>query len=365
MIFRECTSTVSLDLDFSGLTFPVTLRNTTLDLDNDENDMHEFYLSTGNTWDNPLAICSWSSDSEINSLVGFRWESPYIFQNYIIDDAYGLFFVYDQNYDDIDIEWHFEMSESPEPFVEGNGNNSLSTRSITSTSSAVEWIEDDLGVGWWGQDTKLTYALQEVVNSYSPTHFVLLGIPIEDGLKRCYFRSINFASYYGAELHVEYTAVGFATNGIRWQTDYTDWDGSTLSPEWLLAVNNAASTWGEAGANFEFIFSPGSENDVTVEERGYLSAPGLCEIQYIIISGTYYMYTADMILNSSLVTLNGYCDVESVAIHEFGHFLHLKDLYNILDNTRGNVMYGNYLTPNHDLGPGDIAGIIYLYGIAN
>ena len=331
--------------------------------------MHEFYLSTGNTWDNPEAVCLWSGEDCINSLVGFRWESPYIFQNYIIDDAYGLFFVYDQNYDDIDIEWHFEMSESPEPFVEGNGNNSLSTRSITSTSSAVEWIEDDLGVGWWGQDTKLTYALQEVVNSYSPIHFVLLGIPIEDGLKRCYFRSNNFSSYCGAQLHVKYTITDFT-----WESPYPKWyqnavsfDDTALPSSWREQISLAASTWNSAPANFYFCFDAESENKWN---RQYLGP-----ISELAIASIYYPFPGDPLDKIFLcqTTFNTYYDfyigsdndIQTVALHEFGHWLSLGDNPSAWpwdSEKRDRVMYCDYTGIKRVLQPGDEHGIVTIYG---
>ncbi len=60
---------------------------------------------------------------------------------------------------------------------------------------------------------------------------------------------------------------------------------------------------------------------------------------------------------------NGQYDIQTVALHEFGHWLFLLDLYG--DNDTEKVMYG--ITDSgilkRSLSPDDIAGIQYIYGI--
>jgi len=55
-------------------------------------------------------------------------------------------------------------------------------------------------------------------------------------------------------------------------------------------------------------------------------------------------------------------DTETVALHEFGHWLMLNDLYDPADSDK--VMYG-YIALDQikrDLHQDDIDGIIYIYG---
>ena len=165
--------TVSLDLDFSGLTFPVTLRNTTVHLDTGRMDVHEF-LGTDNTWNNPNAVCLWSGEDCINSMVGFRWDNEGISQGSEIESAEVIFNVTSYLYDDVNATWYFEDAASPTAFTTGLGNENISSRTLTNAS--VEWEDDYIiygAVTLEGPDE----ALQEVVDEYTPTAFVLIGIP--------------------------------------------------------------------------------------------------------------------------------------------------------------------------------------------
>jgi len=152
---------------------------------------------------------------------------------------------------------------------------------------------------------------------------------------------------------------GFDTDGIKWQSGYATWNGSTLSGSWLTKVYSATNTWAAAGSDFYFSLNSSSMNDVTAEARGVLSAPGTTYSVNVTINGTTYCYIRDTVINTSVVTLDGWCNVESVALHELGHWLALKDLYNPGDY--GNVMRWTYLGPLVNLGQGDINGINYLY----
>jgi hypothetical protein len=83
---------------------------------------------------------------------------------------------------------------------------------------------------------------------------------------------------------------------------------------------------------------------------------------------------ADMVLNTgpqwttdlNIAANSGAIDVQSVALHELGHFIGLADIYNLPQNDpRSSDIYEamhNYGTPQRNLGLGDIAGVREIYG---
>ena len=138
------------------------------------------------------------------------------------------------------------------------------------------------------------------------------------------------------------------------------------------AVQRGANTWNDVGADFTFqycgsCFSTGSSADgINCNTWGTTSGS---------LATTYYWYyetgqivECDVVFNDNYTwstdadTPLGEYDVESVALHEFGHWLNLDDLYDIADSDK--VMYG-YLGSGDEvrtLHSCDIDGICYIYG---
>jgi hypothetical protein len=139
------------------------------------------------------------------------------------------------------------------------------------------------------------------------------------------------------------------------------------------AVQNAAATWSAAGANFSLIYS----GTTTATSAGY---DGVNEIMWKnfsstgIIAQAIYWYQGSNILeadiefndlynwSSSTTCPAGYYDVETIGLHELGHWVGLDDLYGAGDVDK--VMYG-YGSPGQlkrVLTTDDIAGIQAIYG---
>jgi hypothetical protein len=144
------------------------------------------------------------------------------------------------------------------------------------------------------------------------------------------------------------------------------------------AVQAAAATWNAAGAQFSFSYAGATAvTDVS-------SYDGVNEILWrnfgsggtIAVTYTWYnpsdnnIVECDMEFNdyytfsTAATPPSGQCDVQTVALHEFGHFLMLDDLYSSTDSDK--VMYGYYSpgTAKRTLHADDIAGIRYIYGTA-
>lgn len=139
------------------------------------------------------------------------------------------------------------------------------------------------------------------------------------------------------------------------------------------AVQNAAATWSSAGANFSFSYAGAT----TAIAHGY---DGVNEIMWVNMGGTsilaitYIWYSGSTLLENDIefndyyswstaqTCSPGYYDVQSVGLHEFGHWLCLSDLYGAA--YAAEVMYGysSSGTTKRALTADDIAGIQSIYG---
>ena len=138
------------------------------------------------------------------------------------------------------------------------------------------------------------------------------------------------------------------------------------------AVQLAANSWNNAGANFTFNYAGSHTNTVT-------SWNSINEIMWGTTNGsiaTAYTWSVNNVIKECDIVFNdteytwssttpgaSQMDVQSVALHELGHWLTLKDMYGSADS--GNVMYGlmSFGQVKRILQPCDISGIHYIYGI--
>ncbi len=131
-------------------------------------------------------------------------------------------------------------------------------------------------------------------------------------------------------------------------------------------IQAAANTWSNAEEKFSFLYSG------THSRNGRAALNGQNEIMwydlgvnYILALATIWyegstILEADMVFNSRFQwSTSGWSghDVQTVALHEFGHWLGLDhtDVY-------GSIMYPQIMGVQHHLHSVDIAGIQYIYG---
>ncbi|MBI4286018.1 MAG: matrixin family metalloprotease [Chloroflexi bacterium] len=169
------------------------------------------------------------------------------------------------------------------------------------------------------------------------------------------------------------------------------WDGS--SPSVTIAINpNTADTTGEELAvkaavdtwnavpnhGFRFVvttgtatepgYGGGGENDVMWKDLG--GTGPIARVSSWEIGGT--VVEADLVFNdyhtwsTEAVTPGNQIDVQSIALHELGHFLVLSDIYGDqagYPQDTAKVMYGRYYAGDmkRALTPDDIAGIQWIY----
>lgn len=146
------------------------------------------------------------------------------------------------------------------------------------------------------------------------------------------------------------------------------------------AVIAAANTWNAAGASLSFRYggahtnttsSFDSSNQILWETTGstYLAA------SYNWFEGS-EMLECDIVFNDSYTwstssppTAGAY-DIQSIALHELGHWLNLRDLYGSIgdgeyDEAKVMYGYGNSGETKRNLHPDDVAGIQWIYGVSS
>jgi hypothetical protein len=179
--------------------------------------------------------------------------------------------------------------------------------------------------------------------------------------------------------------LSFLYEGVHWPgpnpmgEDYlVNVNTSDVSPDAALqAIQSAASRWTNvSGADFEFTYGGPStatdkgnnnKNDIMWQDNGNTGVLGTTWIWYW--TGSNEIFEADMVINdyyqwdTSGSPASNEFDLESVALHEFGHYLHLGH-----DTDQNAVMYPSIAagTVKRTLYQNDIDGIRFIYpGPAN
>jgi len=142
------------------------------------------------------------------------------------------------------------------------------------------------------------------------------------------------------------------------------------------AMQSAAATWSASGANFSFSYA----GTTAATDVGY---DGVNEIMWAnmgavsTLAVTYIWYSGSTILendtkfndyyswSTSSSCPSGYYDVQTVGLHEMGHWLCLDDLYGAGDSAKVMYGYGYSGQLKRALTADDIAGIRSIYGISS
>ncbi len=188
--------------------------------------------------------------------------------------------------------------------------------------------------------------------------------------------TIGFKSSSGAIVATWPLTVKFGYGGARWNTAVVPYKLNVSSgpPGASDAIQRAASTWSSAGTPFSFRYDGeitscnyGPRNGVNEICFGPLSEAQTIGQASCWWSGS-VMTECDILFNTKFVfstetrTPSGKMDLESIALHELGHWLSLTDLYGDLDQDK--VMYGfaSYGGMKRYLTEHDREGISWIYG---
>lgn len=146
------------------------------------------------------------------------------------------------------------------------------------------------------------------------------------------------------------------------------------------AIQNAANSWNAANASFQFEYA-GSHANTASARNNYndLAWATLSSSTTIAQASIWYsggtIAECDIIFNdrfnwnASASVPSGTIDIETIALHELGHWLNLRDQYGSFSDgeyDQMKVMYGfaNYGQNKRVLHADDLAGIQWIYGTA-
>lgn len=154
-------------------------------------------------------------------------------------------------------------------------------------------------------------------------------------------------------------ASAYVYNGIYWHSGYAQYcTHSTILNSWKPSLDAAANTWSNAGSNFYF-------SKTSCYNQLYYEAMS----PNTLAANTYHPYNGDSItscdttFNANVVwSTSGEknkVDVQSVATHEFGHWLSLGHSSNSDATMYNSVIMGD--TKQRSLHSDDISGIQSIY----
>jgi len=142
-----------------------------------------------------------------------------------------------------------------------------------------------------------------------------------------------------------------------------------------ITFQAAANSWNGAGANFTFNYAGTTQNGWGRDGKNILSFADLGSSSIIAQSMSYIindtLVESDIQFNTGFSwstdtpTPAGKMDLQSIAVHELGHWLRLLDLYGTNDSTKVMYGFGSYGAMKRNLTPEDVAGIQWIYPSGN
>ena len=167
--------------------------------------------------------------------------------------------------------------------------------------------------------------------------------------------------------------VPFGHGQAKWTTPsvpyYINPTGGLSGSE--TALQAAANTWNGAGADFSFNYGGSTSSGWGQDGQNVLSFADLGSSSIIAQATTYY--TGGIVSESDIQFNTGFnwstdtptpgdkMDLQSIAVHELGHWLQLLDLYGTNDATKVMYGFGSYGAMKRNLTSGDQAGIQWIY----
>ncbi len=165
-----------------------------------------------------------------------------------------------------------------------------------------------------------------------------------------------------------FPASAYSYSGNKWNTNYVvPKKDSTIPSSWSSALTAATNTWNNAGSSFTFRWmTSAAQNTLSYSSLG---SSGPIALSYPDVNqNTGYLtrctitFNSDYSWSTSSGGTTGCYDVQSIATHEFGHWLRLLDLYGSADTEKTMYGYANTKeTKKRSLDSDDIAGIRSIY----
>lgn len=146
----------------------------------------------------------------------------------------------------------------------------------------------------------------------------------------------------------------------NWVEDYySSTNGLRNTSSWATGVWNGATSATIFGDGYAGDYDWGDYDLINSVSYGNYGDPNVIAVAAIWFRGK-NIYEYDIMFDEDYFPGNGSVDLDTVALHEFGHGAGLNDLYK--SECSDEVMYGYYDGVKKELRDGDITGIKALYG---
>lgn len=173
----------------------------------------------------------------------------------------------------------------------------------------------------------------------------------------------------------------YSYGGVKWPGAYpTVTYRVNATVDQISAMQAAANTWNASGANFSFSYGgthsttaysdpPNDVNEILFRNNGsdasiartIIWSMGSTVVECDQEFNTYYSYS----WNAADTCPSGYYDLQSICLHEMGHWFMLNDLYSLDDSDKVMYGFGNTGTTRRVLTADDVAGIRAIYGTSS
>ncbi len=175
-----------------------------------------------------------------------------------------------------------------------------------------------------------------------------------------------FESFWPLTIPFGYGKAKWLISSVSYYVNETDGPSGSLN-----ALQGAANTWSGAGANFSFQYAGATTRGLKGDGYNTIGFANLGSSSIIAQATTYFsgdvMIEADIQFNTQfpfstdLTPSYDEMDLQSIAVHELGHWLRLLDLYGANDSLKIMYGYGSFGQVKRNLASGDQSGIKWIY----
>jgi len=250
-------------------------------------------------------------------------------------------------------------------FGDSRGSKNLPTIAFRYKDS--NYMYDNLAIKSWSDTQIQVEVWTGVVNNYyhSPGSW-----DNPNGTVAFINSSGGFESFWALAVPFGYGNAKWLSSSVSYYVNETGGPSGSLN-----ALQAAANTWSGAGANLSFQYAGATTRGLKNDGYNTIGFANLGSSSIIAQATTYFsddvLIEADIQFNTEfpfstdLTPSYSEMDLQSIAVHELGHWLRLLDLYGANDSGKVMYGYGSFGQVKRTLASGDQSGIKWIYPVGD
>jgi hypothetical protein len=177
----------------------------------------------------------------------------------------------------------------------------------------------------------------------------------------------NLAAYWPLTITFGY---GSRKWNISTVTYYINASGGPSGSE--NAIQAATATWNNAGSKFLFQYGGSTTSGASADGKNVICFADLGDYTTIGLASTWssngiiaeadFQFNTRLLFSTAPTPSGSEYDLQTVALHELGHWLNLTDLYGANDSSKAMYGFGDTGVVKRILTSGDQSGIRWIYG---